>query len=284
MTLSFPPFTPTVKWLIAINAGLFLLLRILSLSPATAGVTGAVFDSLALWPAEVLGGQVWQLLTYAFLHADFLHLFGNMLGLWMFGAAMEQTWGTRRFSHLFLSGVLGAAVMSVLLAASGVFGPSGLLAPTVGASGGVYAVLMAFGIVYAEQEIFLFPFPFQIKAKYFIAILIFVTLVFSMQGPSSVAYTAHLGGLLTGYLVTRYSRNLKQPPRAGSPYAPKQEGLVTRWKNAYYRWKRKRTARKFEVYMRKHDRAVYFDEYGNYKGSGDPPQDPDHSGRGPWVN
>ena len=146
----------------------------------------------------------------------------------------------------------------------------------MGASGGVFAILMAYGMVFGENEILLFPFPFLIKAKYFVLILIVVTVHFAISGGGNTAYLAHLGGLFFGYLYVKFA------PRGGM-----RAVLPSEWyyglHNSYYRWKRRRAARKFEVYMRKHDRDVKFDDLGNYI----PPEDRDKKNGGTksgWVN
>jgi len=271
MTLSLPPFTRAVVWLLAINTGIFLLLALLSrVMPDT---VIEVIRWFGLSPAAVMHGLVWQLVTYSFLHLAFMHWFGNMLGLWMFGSSFETSWGSRRFLELYFAGVLGGALFSVLLAYTRVLGsPAGV---TIGASGGVYAVLMAFGMVYAENEIMLIPFPFRIKAKYFVAILIVVTVFFSLDERGGTNYLAHLGGLLFGYLYVKFGRR------------GLTQGVSERYfnlRNSYYRWKRRRAARKFEVYMRKHDRVVSFDDQGNYLGPEDAKKKGNGEGRSPWVN
>jgi membrane associated rhomboid family serine protease len=273
MMLSLPPFTRAVTWLIGINTGIYLLK--LALGFTSLPVEGFALEYLALTPVQVVQhGWLWELLTYSFLHFEFWHWFGNMLGLWMFGAAIEQAWGTRRFVELYSIGVIGAAVTTVALSYAHVLGRPGTT--TIGASGGVFAVLIAFGVLFAENEIMMIPFPFLIKAKYFIGILIVITLAFAMAGGGNVAYVAHLGGLLFGYL---YVRRGPKPALVNVGLSERYYGL----RNSYYRWKRRRAARKFEVYMREHDRQVHFDEHGNYippdderKGNGD--------GKSGWVN
>ena len=141
-------------------------------------------------------------MTYSFLHFEFWHWFGNMLGIWMFGSAFEGAWGTRRFLELYTFGVIGAALTTTALSYSHVLGNPTI--PTVGASGGVFAILIAFGIVFGENEILMIPFPFSLKAKYFVAILIVVTLAFAIQGGGNVAYVAHLGGLFFGYIYVKF--------------------------------------------------------------------------------
>ncbi len=273
MTLNLPPFTKAVTWLLAINTGVYLLMELLGLARLGDAVR-FVFDYFELLPNAVIHGEIWQIVTYSFLHIGFMHWFGNMIGLWMFGSAFEGAWGTRRFVELYFVGVVGAAITTIALSYTHVLGSP--FVPTVGASGGVFAILIAFGMVFGENEIMLIPFPFLIKAKYFVAILIVVTLALAMAGGGNVAYVAHLGGLFFGYLY------VKRGPRKVANL-----GLVERYyalNNSYYRWKRRRAARKFEVYMRKHDRDVHFDEHGNYI----PPDDDTGKGNGGsksgWVN
>jgi membrane associated rhomboid family serine protease len=276
MTLSLPPFTRAVTWLLGINTGVFLLMELLGL--ARLPVVGYVFDYLALTPMLVVRhGFIWQLVTYSVLHAGLMHWFGNMLGLWMFGSAFESAWGTRRLVELYLVGVVGAALTTVALSYAHILGNP--LQPTVGASGGVFAILIAFGMLFGDQEIMMIPFPFMIKAKYFVGILIVVTLALAMGGGGNVAYVAHLGGLFFGWLYVR-----RGPRRAmatgGAGLAERYYGL----KNSYYRWKRRRAARKFEVYMRQHDRQVHFDEHGNYIPPDDDTRKGNGGGKSGWVN
>jgi membrane associated rhomboid family serine protease len=275
LTLSLPPFTKAVVWLIGINTAFYLLYLALSLTGLHIyEFTRAYF---ALTPIAVVGhGWLWQLLTYGFMHYEFWHWFGNMLGLWMFGAAIENAWGSRRFIELFSIGVFGAALTTVALSYAHMLGDP--LRATVGASGGVFAVLLAFGILFGDQEIMMFPFPFLIKAKYFVGILIVVTLAFAMTGGGNVAYVAHLGGLFFGWL---YIRRGMKPPLLNVGVSERYYAV----RNSFYRWKRRRAARKFEVYMRQHDRQVHFDEHGNYV----PPDDDSRKGNGGsgksgWVN
>jgi hypothetical protein len=173
--------------------------------------------------------------------------------------------------------VIGAALTTILLSYSHALGSP--LTTTVGASGGLMAVLIAYGMVFGENEIMMFPFPFLIKAKYFVAILIVATVALAIRGGGDVAYVAHMGGLFFGYAYVKwvYASSLS--------LAGKGLGLSERYfglRNSYYRWKRRRAARKFEVYMRKHDRTVTFDEHGNYV----PPDDDKKNGgsKSGWVN
>jgi membrane associated rhomboid family serine protease len=271
MTLSLPPFTRAVTWLLGINTSIFLLMELFGM--ARLPVVGYVIDYCALTPVLVVHGYVWQLLTYSVLHAGLMHWFGNMLGLWMFGSQIEGAWGARRFVELYLVGVVGAAVTTVGLSYAHILGDP--TRPTLGASGGVFAILIAFGMLFGDNEIMMIPFPFLIKAKYFVGILIVVTLALAMGGGGNVAYVAHLGGLLFGFLYVK--RGVK--PVVSLGIGERYYGI----RNSYYRWKRRRAAKKFEVYMSKHDRQVHFDEHGNYI----PPDDEtkgNGGGKSGWVN
>ncbi|MFO1220316.1 MAG: rhomboid family intramembrane serine protease [Burkholderiaceae bacterium] len=156
---------------------------------------------LALWPIGSGRFGPWQLLTYAFLHADMMHLFFNMLGLWMFGAELERLWGQKRYLQMLLASVLAAAV--VQLAFNLFFGS---MRPTVGASGALFGLLLAFGMLFPNRTIMpLFP-PIPMKARTFVAVFGALELLLGLQGPSGVAHFAHLGGMLGAWLMMLYWR------------------------------------------------------------------------------
>ena len=275
LSLSFPPFTKAVKWLVLINAGVLLLTTLMgALNEDIFAAFRAIF---ALTPYLVVRGWIWQLVSYSFLHQGILHLLFNMLGLWMFGSQFEQDWRTKRFLEFYFFCVIGAALTTIAVSYTVIGGVSPTV-PTIGASGGVFGILMAFGMIYGEREIMLFPIPFSIKAKYFVAGIAFITLIEAISASSgrgsAVAYSAHLGGLLFGFLYVRFV------PKRGLVLDASERYFGVR--NSYYRWKRKRAARKFEVYMRKHNRTVSFDEHGNYV----PPDEDKKNGgsKSGWVN
>jgi len=275
MSLSFPPFTKGIKWLLIINGVIFLITALAGRST----VGGYITALFALIPVMVTHGYVYQVVTYAFLHSGLSHILFNMLALWMFGSQFEMDWGTKRFLEFYFFCVIGAALTTIAVSYAGVLGLNPAV-PTVGSSGGIYGILLAFGIIYADREIMLFPLPFTIKAKYFVIGLVFIAVYLSISGPAGVAYVAHLGGLVFGFI---YLRLLRRRGFVGG-FSERYYGA----RNWYYRWKRRRAARKFEVYMRKHDRSEYFDEYGNYrdpKSTDAPPEkgNGEHR-RGGWVN
>ena len=143
----------------------------------------------------------WQLLTYAFLHGDMAHLFFNMFGLWMFGSELERLWGRNRYLQFLLAGVLAAAAVQLLWTLL-----IGSRAPTVGASGALFALLLGFGMLFPNRVIMpLFP-PIPMKAKVFVAVFGGLELVLGVLGGSGIAHFAHLGGMLGGFLMIRYWR------------------------------------------------------------------------------
>jgi membrane associated rhomboid family serine protease len=146
------------------------------------------------------GFQPWQVVTYAFLHADLFHILINMYVLWMFGMQIEQQWGSRRFGVYFFVCVIGAALAQVLIR-------WGAPVPTLGASGGVFGVLLAFGMMFPERRIMLLFPPIPIKAKWFVIGLGALELFAGVSGgQSGVANFAHLGGALAGLLLIQYWR------------------------------------------------------------------------------
>ncbi len=277
LTLSFPPFTKAVKWLVLANAAVFLAMTLLQ---AFAGnVAGVANEVLALIPYRVLHGFIWQMVTYSFLHAGILHILFNMLGLWWFGATLEMDWGKNRFLEFYFFCVAGAALTTIVVSYTGVGGITPQTG-TIGASGGVLGILMAFGMLYGEQEILLY-FLLPIKAKYFVIGIAFFELINAIEAArpghgQGVAYVAHCGGLLFGFLYVKFA------PRRGLAFGASERYFNMR--NSYYRWKRRRTAKKFEVYMKQHDQEVHFDEHGNYIPPDDGPRKGNGGGKSGWVN
>jgi membrane associated rhomboid family serine protease len=277
MTLSFPPFTRAIKTLVAINAGIYMFGLVLS-ALGKGNWAVAIFDPLLLRAHDVVHGYIYQLMTYGFLHAGFFHLFFNMLMLWMFGSMLEVPWGSRRFLEFFLFGVIGAGIGTVVLAYTlGSIIHLSPGTPTLGASGGIYAIFMAAAMLFGDQEVFMFPFPFAIRLKYLVGILAFVALVGALGDSGGTANAAHLSGLLFGYLYVKFV------PTRGLLFSASEASYgIT---NRYHRWKRRRAGKKFQVYMKKHnqDAKDYFDEYGNFR----PPDDGDKKNGGStggWVN
>jgi membrane associated rhomboid family serine protease len=215
--------TPAVKILIITNVVAFVLNLIvgnvmtlrLGLSPQ------AVFEQLSLW----------QPFTYMFLHSTggFGHILINMLSLWMFGTELERTWGTRFFTKYYLVTGIGAAATSLLLS---MWIDDIYYTVTVGASGAIYGLLLAYGMYFPHRPIYLY-FIFPIPARVFVMIVGAIAFLSAMSGPGGgVAHSAHLGGLVVGYL---YLKGLRSRP-------------LDELKYRYLRWKMGRARNRFDVY------------------------------------
>lgn len=159
----------------------------------------------ALWPIGTGLFRPWQLLTYAFLHGSFTHLLFNMLGLWMFGSELERLWGRRRYGEFLIAGALTAALAQLVFTAI-----AGSPAPTVGASGALYALLLAYGMLFPNRTVMLLIPPIPMKARTFVIVFGTLELLFGLSGSSGIAHFAHLGGMLGGWLMIRWWRG--QPP------------------------------------------------------------------------
>lgn len=165
-----------------------------------------------------------QLVSYMFMHANFQHLFFNMFALWMFGRVLEQVWGPKRFLTFYMICGIGAGLVQELVqyvqyatVLSGYEAVNTGLATipmaeylnlmrTVGASGAVYGILLAFGMLFPNSEMFVFPLPFPIKAKFFVVGYFVLELLLGLSGGDGVAHFAHLGGMLFGLALILYWR------------------------------------------------------------------------------
>jgi membrane associated rhomboid family serine protease len=160
------------------------------------------FVQLALWP---LGPEFapWQIVTYGFLHGSLMHLLFNMFGLFMFGSDIERVWGSRRFLTYYLVCVVTAA-----LAQLAVTWATGAIYPTVGASGGVFGLLLAFGMMFPRRTVVLLIPPVPMPAWLFVTLYGVIELYLGITGSASgVAHFAHLGGMVGGYLMIQYWRS-----------------------------------------------------------------------------
>jgi membrane associated rhomboid family serine protease len=189
------PIPPVTKNLMLVCVGIFALQFVFPL----------IQFWFALFPLASGAFAPWQVVTYAFLHGGVGHLFFNMLGLWMFGGELERLWGTRRYLQFLLAGVLAAAVAQMIFTAL-----VGSRVPTVGASGALFALLLAFGMLFPNRIIMpLFP-PIPMKARTFVMIFGGLELLLGYFDRTGIAHFAHLGGMVGGFLMIRYWRG--QPP------------------------------------------------------------------------
>jgi len=183
---------PPTTLLIVANVVVFLL---------QLGAPGWV-TSFALWPVGA-GFEPWQLVTYAFLHGGLWHLGLNMLALYMFGGPVERVFGTRRYLTYYFVCVLSAAVAQLLTSAL-----TGAVYPTIGASGGVFGLLLAYAIYFPHNRIMLLFPPIPMPARVFVVVYAVLELLLGVTGTEEgVAHFAHLGGLVGGFLMLRYGRS-----------------------------------------------------------------------------
>jgi membrane associated rhomboid family serine protease len=224
-----PGLTPMVKILLITCGAVWVLQLLLEIA-----VRFSLIPWLGVIPALVIRGFVWQPFTYMFLHstAGIGHLLFNMLLLWFLGGDLERHWGSRAFLRYYLVCGVGAGIIITVL---GLFSEQGRMTPTIGASGAIYGVILAFGMIFGER-IILFMFMFPMKARTFAWILFAVAFFSSLTGQSSgVSHIGHLGGMVVGYLY------LKRAWRFGEFYRE-------------LKWKL--TRRKFKVVPKDDDRWV----------------------------
>jgi membrane associated rhomboid family serine protease len=229
--------TPAIKQLIIANVAVFICVALLH---GFFRLGEPIYLWFGLVPKSVLHGLLWQPVTYMFLHGGFWHLFFNMFVLWMFGMPLERDWGRRRFLKYYFFTGIGAGILAVAMNWVYVLGgwADGLLLsiPTVGASGAIYGILLAFGLLYPNSKVFvmlLFPIP----ARLFVIIIGGIAFMNAMGQPGSgVSHVAHLGGMLFGLFYLRGPKDLYW-------------GL----RKLYAGWQLERARRKFRVYVREQE-------------------------------
>ncbi len=234
------PLTPVVKALVMANVAMFLL----------SAVAPRLVATLGLVPESVLTRlQLWQLVTYLFLHGGVFHILFNMLTLWMFGVELERRWGSRYFAkYYFVSGV--GAGLTQIAASLLPFGPFSSLyyAQTIGASGAIYGLLLAYAMYFPYREI-MFWGIFPIQVRYFVLIMGGISLVSAADGAGGVAHLAHLGGIVAGYLYLKGGR------------ISSRFSLTGEIRYRYARWRIGRAKRRFDVYSggrtSDHDRRMH---------------------------
>lgn len=219
------PLTPAIKVLIIANVVAFVVDY---LAPSL-----GLARTFGLSPRDVLTRlHVWQPLTYMFLHAGFSHILFNMLGLWLFGVELERMWGTKFFAKYYVVCGAGAAATTMLLSLlPGSIGMQLFNSLTIGASGAVYGILLAYALYFPNRPIYVYMI-FPIPAKYFVMIMGGISLLSSIGGGGGVAHTTHLGGLVVGYLYLKGTRI----------------HLISEIQYRFLKWRINRMRRKFDVY------------------------------------
>ncbi|TGN16811.1 rhomboid family protein [Leptospira ilyithenensis] len=201
-----PELTSIVRILLIANGTIFVLQFLTQMLFKMHFLEGL----FALSPAAVMGGSVWQLITYSFLHVDFFHLLFNMLALWMFGSELESTWGGKPFLKFYLFASIMGGVVTLIASISGF--PQGIV---MGASGGIFGLLVAYAIMWPNREI-LFMMIFPLRAKFFVMILMLM-IVFAQGGRA--AHMAHLGGAIAGFILMKLYTGWKDNSSKGSSWS-----------------------------------------------------------------
>jgi membrane associated rhomboid family serine protease len=250
---AFPDFRGATRRLILINLATFFALWIGS---ALSSAAGQFAGALTFDPHFFLRGDLWQPFTYSFVHYGILGTLFELLSLWFLAGFLESYHNANWVTSLYAVSVLGTAAAALALyAMSSTLFPRflGAAVPLYGCFGGIFGLLAAIGLLYGDVQFMLFPLPIGIKARYLVIIyaLISIAMLFSEQRMYAFA---QLGGALAGLVFVRMA------PRRGTSFLLSESWYGMR--NRYYRWKRRRAARKFEVYMRRQGRTVKFDGQG----------------------
>ncbi len=196
----FQVIPPAIKTLILINVAVFLLMNISAFAKEAFYIYGS------LWPIVSdnnagISFQIWQPVSYMFMHGGFAHILFNMFALWLFGTEIENYWGTKEFTAYYFICGIGAALINLMTTVGSPY-------PTVGASGAVFGILLAFGMMFPDRYIFLY-FLFPIKAKYFVAGYAAIELLMginnsTMGSGSNIAHFAHIGGMVFGFAYIKF--------------------------------------------------------------------------------
>jgi membrane associated rhomboid family serine protease len=241
--------TPAVKYIVLACSGVFVLQTLLELF-LPSSVTAWFNHEFGLVPLGPIPGlRIWQPFTYIFLHGGLMHLLINMLMLWMFGRNLEEVWGKKRFiNYFFLCGV-GAGLITILVKITPLlWGHRPSDAPTIGASGAIFGILIANAILFPDRQVWIFFFLVSIPMRVFVAVMGLIEFFSTLgSGGDNVSHLCHLGGMLVGWLYLR------------------RGSFLFRVRNEMADWRYQRNRKKFEVYMK--------------KGKGTPPSRPDQ-----WVN
>jgi len=266
----FPAFRGAVREIILASVAIYVvILLLLSFAPG-AGQTVLAYGVLD--PARIRGGWLWQFVTYAFMYVDPIDFVLSLVGIYFLGSALQERLGRSGFYSLFFGSVVLSAVAGFLLSLTHVIAQG----PAFGSGAAANAILMVFYLLNRDAPIMLFPIPIQIPVKWIVLAIAAIETAYLLLSHFSLFYCVLLLGLGAGYVwhLAFLSR------RVSLGVSERFYGM----RNSYYRWKRRRAARKFEVYMRKHEnREVSFDEHGNYI----PPNDDKKKNGGSksgWVN
>jgi len=266
-TLALPPFDGATRRIVLLCLSVFFAQALLSWV-LTAPLFALIFGHLALVPRDLLRGQIWQPLTYAFMPLGLLGEFLTLIFFWFLGAMLEEERGSRWLYEMFFTAAIGGALLASVISFTHVLN----LSETdigFGPYAGIYGLLIAVLIWMPEREFLIF-FIIRLKAKYFVIIYLLIDTARLLLHAAPFDALVNLSGALCGFLFLKYV------PRRGLTYALSERYFSLR--NEYYRSKRRRAAKKFEVYMRSQNREVHFDKNGKYV---DPDENPTDKR---WMN
>jgi membrane associated rhomboid family serine protease len=266
--MGLPPFRGAVRQIILGSVAIYVVILLTMSFARPAGEMILTFGILD--PAHIRHGWFWQFFTYAFMYVDPLDFALSLVGVYFLGAAVEERVGFAGFYGLFFGSVVLAGFAGFALSLTQVVAQGSAL----GSGAAANAILMVFYLLNRGAPIMLFPIPIRIPVKWIVLFTAAIEAAYLLLSHFALFYFILLLGLGAGYVwyLAFFNRKVSL-------------GVTEQlfgWRNSYYRWKRKRAARKFEVYMRKHDRTVTFDEHGNYI----PPDDDKKNGgsKSGWVN
>jgi membrane associated rhomboid family serine protease len=251
---AFPEFRGATRSLVLWNLAAYFALKLAELAFPHPAIP--FFDRFGFIPSAFLQhGWFWQPFTYSLVHPTLLGTLFELLSLWFIAGFLESYHTPGWVTSLYAASVLGTAAAAIAIyACSHALGYSAGTITLYGCFGGIFGLLVAIGVLYGDTQFMLFPLPIGIKARYLVAIYALVAFATLLFGEQRMYAFAQLGGALAGLLY------LLLAPRRGLSL-----GLSEMWyalRNRYYRWKRRRAARKFEVYMRSQGRSIHVDGYG----------------------
>jgi membrane associated rhomboid family serine protease len=269
--LGLPPFRGAVRQIILASVAIYVV--ILLLMAFAQGTGQALVNVGTLDPAHIRQGWLWQFVTYAFMYVDPWQFVLSLVGIYFLGTAVEERVGFTAFYGLFFTSVVLSGIAGFLLSLTGLIAQG----PAWGSGAAANAILMVFYLFNRGAPIMLFPIPIQIPVKWIVLFFAALETAYLLLYHFALFYFILLLGLGAGYVWYL----LFSSRRTSLRLTERLYGI----RNEYYRWKRRRAARKFEVYMRKHNRTVEFDEHGNYIPPEDTGADKKNGGsKSGWVN
>jgi membrane associated rhomboid family serine protease len=265
-----PPFRGAVRQIIIASATIYVvILLLMSFAPAAGSMVLALG---ILDPAHIRQGWSWQFVSYAFMYVDPLEFVLSLLGIYFLGSAVQERVGRAAFYGLFFSSIALSGIAGFALSLTGVLARG----PAWGSAAAANAILMVFYLFNRDAPLMLFPLPIQIPVKWIVLGIASLETAYLLLNHFALFYCVSLLGLGAGYVwhAAFFSKGISL--RVSERFYEAR--------NEYYRWRRRRAARKFEVYMRKHDRDVHFDEHGNYIPPDDDPNKGNGGSKSGWVN